>query len=200
VRRVHEPLDRFHELVVLIRGIVCKNVHLQAYALLNQGLANSSRADHGNRLAADFIAKKWQKRMPRAPFVFAHQLFTWPELARDCAQHEERELRGRIGQHMRSVGEWNLVSVSLVAVDVVKTNRVLRDYLQGSFARFENLSVNGIAQSGNQRVNTAAHFFDDQGFRRRLWSRINFQLIAFFPQTIEPSVADVTRGKDAEFP
>src|SRR5258708_11833547 len=185
--------------MVLVRRLVSEAVHLQADALLDQCLANSSRADHCNRLAADLIAEKGQKRMPRSPLVFAHQLFTWPELARDCSQGEECELRGCIGEHVRSVREWNLVAVRIVAVNVVKTDRVLRDYLQNSLACFEDLGINGIAQSCNQRVHTAAHFFDDQRLRWRFRSWINLQLVTFFPQKIEPSVPDVTGGKDAEF-
>src|SRR5260370_15857227 len=95
--------------MVLVRRIVSEDVHLQADALLDQCLANSSRADHCNRLAADLIAEKGQKRMPRSPLVFAHQLFTWPELARDYTQGSARALLRSIEHTSRSHPQLNLV-------------------------------------------------------------------------------------------
>src|SRR5437588_1455875 len=70
--KIHQELHPLNELVIVISRIVADHVHVEAGAFANHRLADASGADDGNRLAAYFIAQKWQKWMPRAPALLAH--------------------------------------------------------------------------------------------------------------------------------
>ena len=121
-----------------------------------------------------------------------------PQFARQVSQREEGELRRGFGEHVGGVGEGNLVAVGVGAVDVVEPDRVLRHDLQRALARLEDFGVNLVAQGGDEAVDAAADFFDDQALRRRLGIGIDLDLIAALAQAIEGRLADVGRGKDAE--
>ena len=109
---------------------------------------DASRADDGDGFAGDFIAQKWQIRMPVSPLVFASEMLGWPHFSRQRAQHEKSEFGRRLGEHVGGIGEGNFVAVGVGAIDVVKADRELRDYLQLA------LSLPRILrrQSGSRRV------------------------------------------------
>src|SRR5208283_482103 len=156
-------------------------------------------AENADGLAGNFIAEKRQVRMPVAPLVFSDQMLGAPKFAGEGSKGEEGELRSGLSENVSGVGEWDLVPVGVGAIDVVESHRVLRHNLEGAFARLENLSVNFVAQGGDEAVNTAAHFFDDQASWRRLRIGIDLQLITALAQAIEGSIANVGGGEDTEF-
>ncbi len=126
VAQVHHLLDGGDVLVIVIRRVVAKHVHVKPRTFLDHRQPNPSGADDRDRLAGDFVAEKRQKRMPRRPLLFPHQAFTLPHLTREHPHHEKRELGGRFGKHVGGVGERNLVLVGVSAVDVVEPDRDLR--------------------------------------------------------------------------
>src|SRR5213078_328299 len=93
--------------------------------------------------------------------------------------HEKSELGGRFGQHVGGIGEWNLVLVSVGAVDVVEADRDLRHDLKRVLLRFDR-----IAQRRDQRINAALYFLDDQILGRRLGALKNLELVTALAQTI----------------
>ena len=129
-----------------------------------------------DRLAGNFVAKERQIRMPRAPLVVAHEVLGGPEPARQAAQDEEGELGGGFRQHIGRMGEWNFVTIGVGAIDVVEADRNLRNYLQRALAGFEDLGINRVAQGGDQAVDTAADFLDDQALRRSFRTGIESRL------------------------
>jgi hypothetical protein len=129
--------------------------------------------------------------MPRAPLVFAQKFFGVPHPAGECAQHEESEFGGGFGQDIGGIGERDLVLVGVGAVDVVEADRDLRHDFQPDLPCFEYLRIDRIAQRGNQAVDAAADFFQDQLLRRRLGPGIDLDLIAALAQQVNrfPDVA-----------
>ena len=66
-----------------------------------------------------------------------------------------------------------LVTVGVRTIDVVKADGHLGDHLQMSFAGFEDLGVNLVAQGGYQPVDARLYFFDDQGLGRSFRLGVN---------------------------
>src|SRR5271167_3346881 len=97
------------------------------------------------------------------------------------------------------MSEGNFVAVGVGAIDVVESHCILRYNLERVLACLENFGVNLVAQSSDQAVNSAADFCDDQVLRRRIGLGIDLDLITALAQAIEGCVADVSRGKDADF-
>ncbi len=126
--QVHHLLDGGDVLVIVIRRVVAKHVHVEPRTLLDHRQPNPSGADDRDRLAGDFIAEKRQKRMPRRPLLFPHQALTLPHLARQHREHEKSELGSRFGEYVGRVGEWNFVFVRVGAVNVVEPDRDLRHH------------------------------------------------------------------------
>ena len=62
--QVHHFLDSGDELVVVIRRIVTKNIHVESRAFLDHCQTDASGADDGNSFTGDFVAKERQKGMP----------------------------------------------------------------------------------------------------------------------------------------
>ena len=96
------------------------------------------------------------------------------------------------------MGEGNFVAVGVGAIDVVETHRDLRDNFESALAGLENLSINGVTQSGDQAINSLLNFFDDQLFRRRLRAGIDFELVLALAKYVFGFVADVAGGVNAK--
>src|SRR5439155_14892380 len=187
------------ELVVLIRRVIAKDIHVESGALLDHRQANAASADDSDCLAGDLVAEKWQERMPRRPFLFAHQALALPHLTRKQAHHEKSELSGRFGKHVGRVRERNFVFVRVGAIDVVESYGDLRYDLELPLPCFEYFGVDRVAQRGDQSINAALRFLDDQFFRRRLWALENLEVIPALAQTVLCRIADPRRSKDAKF-
>src|SRR5215813_1499229 len=86
-------------------------------------------------------------RVPESPPVFPGEMLGGPHAACKIAHHEKSKLGRGFSQDIGCVGEGNLVTVGIGAVDVVKTDGYLGDDFQTAFAGFENFSVNRITQS-----------------------------------------------------
>ena len=100
------------------------------------------------------------------------------------------------------MGERNLVAVGVGAVDVVETDGELRDDFQRALAGFiltrtEDFGVDGIAQGGDQAVDTGLHFFDNQTLRRRFRLGINLDFVTALAQQVD-RFSDIASGKDAK--
>src|SRR6185295_10795978 len=106
--------------------------------------------------------------MPRPPPIFFNKFFRTIEPARNSAHHKQCEFGGRFRQHISSIGERNAILISRRAIYVVYADGYLRHYAQIVTACCENFFVNLIAQSRDERVNSASHFFNDERLRRRL--------------------------------
>ena len=120
---IHRLLDRSHIVVILVRGVIAQNVHVEPGAFLDHRQTNSPGTDDGNRLAGNFVAEKRQEWMPIVPLVFPRQMLRGPQLSRQRAQHEECKLRRRFGEHICRIGKRNFVAIGVGAVDVVKADR-----------------------------------------------------------------------------
>ncbi len=185
-------------LLILIRRVIAKDVHVESGAFLNHRKANAASADDGDCLAGDLVAEEWQERVPRRPFLFAHQALALPHLARKHAHHEKRKLGSGFGEHVGRVRERNFVFVGVGAIDVVEPDGDLRHDLERPLPCFEYFGVDGIAQSSDQPVDPALHFPDDQLFRRRLRPLENVKLISALAQTVLRRIADARRCKHAK--
>src|ERR1017187_3421274 len=183
--------------MILIRGVKTQDVHIESGALFDQSEADTSGADDGDGLSRDFVAQKRQVGMPIAPTIFAGQMFGRPEFAGERAHQEEGIFGGRFGQDVGGMGERDFVLVGIGAVDVVKSDGVLRHYLEGAFSGGENLGVDRIAQGGDQAVDTRLHLFDDQALWRSFGLGIDFQVVSLVVEEVE-GVSDVAGGKNAD--
>src|SRR5437868_11137346 len=79
VPEIHQLLDRRDELVILINRVVTRDIHIEPGAFLDDRQTDAASADNCDGFARDLIAKEWQKRMPRRPFLFAHQALALPD-------------------------------------------------------------------------------------------------------------------------
>ena len=183
---------------ILIRRVVAKDVHVESGTFLDHRQADAARADDGDGFARDLVAKERQERMPRRPLLFAHQSFALPHLAREHAHHEKRELSGRFGEHVGGVRERDFVFVRVGAIDVVESDGDLRHDLERPLPRFEYLGIDRIAQRGDQAVDAALHFLDDQFLRRRLRSLEHLKVVTALAQTVLRWIADARRRKNTE--
>src|SRR5215470_8014246 len=116
--------------------VVAQDVHVKPCALLDHGLSNPTGPDDSDRFPGNLIAKKWQVGMPETPFVLASQMFGAPQTARQVAHHEKREFSCRFRQNIGRVGKWDSESIRICSVDVVETNRKLRNNAERVFTRF----------------------------------------------------------------
>ena len=130
--------------------------------------------------------------------MFADQSLALPHFARENAHHKKSELGGRFRQHVSRVREWDFVSIGVGAVDVVESHCDLRHDLECSLPGFKYFGVDWIAQSGDQAVDAALYFFDDQLLRRRFRPLVNFEIIAALAHTVLGRVANARRGEHAE--
>src|SRR5580698_3146437 len=146
--QVHNLLNCFHVVVILINRVVAQDVHVEAATLLDHSQADSSRADDRDGLSGYFIAKERKVRMPLSPLVVAREMFGGPHSSRQHAHHEERKFGSGFSQDVGSVGEGNLVAIGIGAVDVVEADGILRHDFEMTLAGFENLGIDGIAQRG----------------------------------------------------
>src|SRR5581483_7262829 len=76
--QVHQLLNSGHKFAVLLARAIAQDVHVEPRALLDERLPNSTRANHGNRFARNFVAEERQVRMPKSPLVVAHQSLAAP--------------------------------------------------------------------------------------------------------------------------
>src|SRR5579859_6539857 len=185
--------------MVLISGVVAQDIHIKARTFPDHGLANAAGADHRDRLAADLIAQKRQKWMPRPPPALAHQLLTIPKTAGHSPHHEEGELRSGLGQHVGGVGNGYLVAVGIHPADVVEAHGNLRHNFQRAFTGFKDLVVNRIAERRNEAVDPGTDSFKDQRLGRGLRPRIYLDVIASFSKPVKSSVTNMTSSKYPKF-
>jgi len=136
--------------------------------------------------------------MPVVPAILPHQLFPVPQFAGEGSQNKKREFGRGLGEHVGSVGERNLVAIGIGAVDVIEPNRKLGHNFQRSLPCFEHLSVDLVANRGDETIHAAAQLLEDHLLRRRLGMRIDLDLIASGTQDIQRFFADVTGGKDTK--
>src|SRR5262249_2265161 len=198
VAQIHQFLNGFEVVVILIRRIVAEDVHVEAGALLDHGQPDASGADDRYCLAGDFVAEKWEIRMPEAPRVLACEMLGSPHPAREVTHYEKSELGGGFSKNLSRIGKWNVVTVSVSTIDVVEPDSVLRHYFQMSLARFEDLGVDGIAKGGNETIDSGFNFVDDQALRWSLGVGIEFDFVASLAKQVEGG-ADIGGGGNAEF-
>ena len=97
------------------------------------------------------------------------------------------------------IGERNLVATGVGAVDVVETDGILRHDFQRVLAGLrKDFCIDGIAQRGDEAVDTGLDLIDDQAFRRRFRLGIDFDVIAAAAQQVD-GFSNVAGGKDAKF-
>ena len=196
--QVHQLLDGGDVLVIVIGRVVAQHVHVEAPALLNHRQSDASGANDGDGLACDLVAKEGEKRVPRWPLLLPHQALALPHLTSEHAHHEKCEFGCGFGEHVGCVRERNLVFVGVGPVDVVEADGDLRHDFERALPGFEDLSIDGIAQRRDQRVDAALHFLDDQLLRRRFWAREDRELVAALAQTVFGWISDAGRGKHTE--
>src|SRR5260370_792792 len=189
--QVHRLLNRVYIFMVLISRVVTENIHVKPSTLFDHRQANAARADDRDRLASCFVPQKRQIGMPEAPPVFACEVLGRPQLSGDSSQHEEGELRGRLGKNVSGVGERGLVTVRIRAIDIVKTYRELRDNLQRILAGLKDFCVNLIPQCRDQTVDSRPGSVDDHSLLRSRGVGVNLELITSLAQYIEcrPNIA-----------
>mgnify|MGYP003694808813 CR=1 FL=1 len=91
-----------------------------------------------------------------------------------------------------------LYSLASERLMLSKPTAIWATTLSESFPRCENLGVNRIAESRDQRVDPALHFLDDQFFRRRFRALENFEIIAALAQPVSSRLADAGSSEDAK--
>src|SRR5262245_51793488 len=97
---IHQLLNRFHELVILVIGIVTKHVHIEANRFLDQRLPDTTGADNSYGSSGYFITKERFIWMPRRPAILFHQSFGWIQLSRNAAHDEESKFRGGFSKNV----------------------------------------------------------------------------------------------------
>ncbi len=152
--KVHEALNGVDVLVILVRGIVAADVHVEGGTFLDHRQADASGTDHGDRLAGDFVAQERQIGMPESPLLVADEAFTAPESPGECAHDKEGEFCGGFGEDIGRMSERNLVAVGVGAIDVVEAYRNLRYDPKRMLAGFEDFGVDSIAKRGDQTVDS----------------------------------------------
>src|SRR5439155_25588331 len=196
--QVHQLLYGNDVVVIMMRRVVAQHVHDEPPGLLDHRKTDASRADDGDGLSRDLVAKEGQEWVPRRPLLVTHKALALPHLARQHAEHEKSELSSRFGEHVGGIGEWYLVLVSVGSIDVVEADGNLRHNLERALPCFKNFGVDRIAERCDQAVDAAFHFFDDQFLRRRLRPLKNFKLVAALAKTVLGRIADAGGSKDAE--
>src|SRR5207247_730503 len=63
---------------------------------------------------------------------------------------------------------------------------------------FEHFGIDRIAERGDQSVDAALHFLDDQFLRWRLRSLKHFEIVSALAQTVLRRIADARGGKHAK--
>ncbi len=174
----------------MICRIVAKDVHVEPGAFLDHRQADTSGADDGDRFASDLVTEERQERMPRRPLLFAHQAFAPPHLAREHAHHEKCELGGRFGKHVGGIRERDFVFVRVGAIDVVEADSDLRHDLERPLPCFKHFGIDRISQRGDQAIDAALHFLDDQFLRRRLRALENFEFVTALAKTVLGRITD----------
>src|SRR5262249_23724177 len=112
-----------------------------------------------------------------SPLVFARKMLRTPKPARQGAHHEKGKLRGRLGENIRSVCEWDVIAVRIGAIDIVEADCVLCDHLKVALPCFEELCVHLVAERGNQTVDPGFQFFYNQALRRWLRSSVDLDIV-----------------------
>ncbi len=197
VAKIHQLLDGGDVLVVMIRRVVAKHVHVEPRTLLDHRQTDPPCTNDRDGFACDLVAEKRQERMPRWPLLIAHQALALPHLAREHAHHEKTELGRRFGEHVGRVGERDFVFVRVGAADVIEPDCDLGHDLECPLPGFENFGIDRIAQRRDQPVDAALHFLDDQFFRRRLGTLKNFERVTLLAQSVLRRIADARSGKDS---
>jgi hypothetical protein len=90
------------------------------------------------------------------------------------------------------------VFVRVGAIDVIESDSDLRHDLQAPLPCVEHLRINRIAQCGDQPINAAFHFFNDQFLRRRLGSLEHLEVVTARAQKVLRCVSDARCNKHAE--
>ena len=196
--QIVDLLNRFHECVILIRGVVTQHVHVEAHALLDERKSDATGANHRDRFAGDFVSEEWQVRMPISPLQIAGEMLRSPEFTGERSHHEEGKLGSRFGQHIGGISERDLVAICVGAIDVVEADSELSNDLQRSLPCLEDFGVDRIAKRRDEPIDARLHFVYDQALRRGLGVGIDFNVVSSFAEQVD-GFSDVAGGKHTKF-
>ena len=154
IAQVYRLLNGFYVFVILVCRVIAQDVHVKTGTFLDHRKTNAAGADNRDGFASYFVAEEGEIWMPESPFILASQMLGTPQFASQRPEHEERKLCGGFGQNVSSIRERDLAAVGVGSINVVESDSVLRDYLQGALAGLENLSINLIAERGDQAVDS----------------------------------------------
>src|SRR5208282_1853201 len=93
--------------------------------------------------------------------------------------------------------ERNLVVVGIGAVDVIESYGVLCDHFERANSGGEDLSVDRIAQRGDQAVHARGDLINDQALRRSLGLAIDFKVVSLIAKNVE-GVSNIAGGKNSD--
>ncbi len=114
------------------------------------GCADSPRADDpdGGRMQ---VASQHEGGLPRLPAAGAHEPLALGQASRDGEHQGDREVRGRVGEHVGRVADRDSPRRRRGDVDVVGADGVVRDHPQLR-RRLDQLGIDDVGQRGQQAL------------------------------------------------
>ena len=125
-------------------------VHAEALAAARHRLPDAAPADDPERRVRQ-VAAEHVARVPRRPLARAHLALALRDAAGDGEQQRERDVRGRVGQHVGRVADRDAALLGRVEVDVVRADREVGDRLHARRG-VEEGAVDLLGDRGQQRV------------------------------------------------
>ena len=101
------------------------------------------------------VAAQHQARLPGAPLAAAHERLALGEPPRDAEHQREREVGGRLGEHVRGVADRDAARRGRLHVHVVHADRVVRDRAQARRG-VDQLGVDRVGEQRQQPLELAA--------------------------------------------
>ena len=133
------------------RGI--GHCHPERRRFLRHGSANPAEADEAKLLATQLHPEHVIER-PAAPGAGTNDAFAFAEPPGHGENQAPREIRARIGQHIRRIGDGDVAGTAGRDVDVVVANGDVGDDFQLWAGSIEHRGVDRVGEEADNRVHT----------------------------------------------
>ena len=139
---------------VLVRqriAIVIMNLHLEAARARRDHLPDTPHAENAETLAGD-LPSNHERRAPVLPRLAAHQAFAFAGAARGAEHQQHGDFGGRIGQHVRSIGDDDAPALRRLQIDMIDAHRVIGDRPDTRGQALDGLGGKLFRVAGQDRV------------------------------------------------
>ena len=169
------------------------DLHPEALAATRHRLPDPAPADDPERLVGE-VAPEHVRRMPRRPAALADLALAFDDPARDREQQRERDVGGRVGQHVGRVADRDPALSRGLEVDVVGADGEVGDRAHARRG-VEQVAVNALRDGRQQRVRLLPALEQRLGRRRRaLLPDVGFVLGA---QAVERREGEIAAHENA---